>query len=129
MSTTDIFNIISGASLFLGISGMVYAGLRGSVYKQNHVTDQATIKSKQERLDEALESLRDEKERADKLEGENKILNDTVTAAPLIAQLAAQTSKQHASTVKWQKQTVKLQKDMIIEFKNFVESHDSGVPS
>lgn len=119
--TSQTEAVIGAIGIVLTIVGLVYVVLRGSSYKQNHITDQNTITSLKDRMESAVADLEIEKARANKLEGENKTLQDTVTAAPLIAQLTAQVTKQHTASMKWQKQTAKLQSEMLHELRTFVE--------
>ena len=130
-TSTNLFNIAGTVGVAITIIGIAYIVIRGSIYSKNHSIDQQTIttyKNRNDSLSDENKDLRVEidewKEKAHKLEGEKSAWQETVTAAPQIAALTAQVAKQHTASVKWQKQTAKLQSEMLHELRTFVEHHD-----
>lgn len=117
----EIAGIILGV---LGALSFLLTYIRAAINKSNRDIDRNTITSLKD-SNAALTEDRDMwKEKANKLEGQNKVLQETVTGAPLIAELTRQVAKQHAATAKWQTQTTTLQTSMIREFKKFIEAYD-----
>ena len=89
--------------------------LRTSVNKSNQIIDKNTISTLKEN-NEALLTDRDGwKVRALTAEGKNEVLQNTVTAAPDIAKLAATTAKQHS-------ESMGLQRKIIGELQQFIKA-------
>lgn len=117
-------DVVGIASFILGSLTFLITYIRASINKSNRDIDRNTITSLKDSNSALVEERDMWKERANKLEGQNKVLQETVTAAPEIARLTEMTARQHNVTVKWQKDIAELQKSMLTAFKNFVDAHE-----
>lgn len=113
LNSSTIYNVGSIIFLLIGSLTFLLTYLRGAVNKSNHDIDQNTINSLKEN-NLALTNERDSwRERALDAEGQNKVLQNTITAAPEIAKLAKQTAIQHKASMKIQNDTLKVMKHLV----------------
>ena len=117
LHTTEVYNVGSIIFLVIGSLTFILTYLRASVNKSNRQIDQNTIGTLKENLEVTVTDRDNWKERALTAEGKNIVLQSTVTAQPEIAKLAETTARQH-------QESTKLQKDLIVEFKKFVTTHE-----
>jgi len=122
MNDVRLYNIGSVIFLIIGSLTFILTYVRASINKSDRDLDQNTISSLRSN-NEALAGERDMwRERANKLEGQNKVLQGTVTAAPQIVKLTRSIAKHQADNAKWQRDTTKLQNTLISEIKGLVEA-------
>ncbi len=121
-------NVVSIVFFVLGSLVFLLTYVRSAINKSNRDIDRNTIGSLKDNNDALSEEREMWRTRALDAEGQNKVLQNTITAAPAIAQLTELVAKQHAENTRWQQENTKLQTKMLKSFESFVEAHDTEAP-